>query len=472
MAVGLLTALLGLLVLSGIWLSGRLGSPRGSEPASDPDPGIVPAEEALYVSPKGNDAEDGRSVTTAWATLGHALEQLSPGQTLYVLNGRYHQPRCEWCGAHFRLAKSGRADAWIRVLAYPGHQPEIYADQGTGIELVGSYLELSGFRIRGEGFSPDNNFGYGIMYEAGHHISMTNNVVSGFPLAGIAGNSSSGVTIAYNTVYENSFWNPGAGSGISIHVPVNYGIPPGPDGYHDRVVGNIVFGNENRVPTPDFAPPGMVSDGNGIIVDETLNTSYEGRILVMNNVAVNNGGKGIQVHKSAHVDVINNTMYRNGFTQNMAGTNGDLSVFRSRDVVVCNNLVQAEQSRAALIVGSSREVVAMGNVLSGGFIHGSLDRDRNLVTAAEGMFREPALDPLHGDFRPVPDSVAVDAGFSLPEQIVDAALTGSDVAGGPRLVGRAPDAGAYEVRSNRDRVAPATQWAEARRVCPALGPSR
>ena len=42
-----------------------------------------------YVSPKGNDAADGLSVTAAWRTLERASRALRPGDTLYLTPGRY-----------------------------------------------------------------------------------------------------------------------------------------------------------------------------------------------------------------------------------------------------------------------------------------------------------------------------------------------------------------------------------------------
>jgi VanZ family protein len=333
--------------------------------STDPDgSGDEGSASTLYVRPDGNDGADGQTLATAWRTLGHALARATPGTTTYVLDGTYTQPPCATCGAHFRLAANGRPDGWIRLRNYPGNAPHILATAGTGIELVGSYLELTGFTITGEGFGPDNDWGYGIMYEGGHHITIRDNIVSGFPLSGIGGTEVSGLTIEGNIVHDNARWNSRAGSGISFWKPVDHGLDPGPDGYHDRIVGNLVFGNENLTPTPEHAPPGLVSDGNGIIVDETLTTHYPGRILVADNVAIANGGKGINVFKSANVDVVGNTLSANGSTMNMYGPNGDLSVSYSRNVVIRGNRVRTEPERVPLRVVDSRDVTTQDNTIS------------------------------------------------------------------------------------------------------------
>jgi hypothetical protein len=405
----------------------------------------------LFVRPDGNDAANGRTVATAWRSLQGALARVQPGQSLYVLNGTYQQARCSHCGSHFRLApadngRQPRADAPIRILAYPGHNPIIRATTGTAIEVVGSHLELSGFTIRGEGFSATNNWGFGIMAETGQNIRLTNNTISGVPKAGIVGLHTSGLTIANNTVFNTSLWSPDADSGISILWPRNLGVTPGADGYHDRVINNVVFGNENRVPTPSYAPPGLVSDGNGIIIDQTTTTGYTGRILVMNNLAVNNGGKGINVFMSRNVDVLHNTLHRNGFTSNMWGDNGDISVGRSNNIRVLNNVAEARPDRRTYLTNDSTNVEISGNVSTGGLALRAPLGSTNTVTTGTAGYLNPTLDPRSGDFRLAATSPAVDRGVAITLPIT------GDRHGQARPVGPALDAGAHE----RQAVAPPT----------------
>lgn len=44
-----------------------------------------------YVSPQGDDGDDGRSPATAFRTLQRALEVVQPGQTILILPGTYHE---------------------------------------------------------------------------------------------------------------------------------------------------------------------------------------------------------------------------------------------------------------------------------------------------------------------------------------------------------------------------------------------
>jgi hypothetical protein len=67
---------------------------------------------ARVVDPaKGDDAADG-SRQKPFKTLGHALRQLTPGDTLYLRGGTYYE--------HVFVTQSGTEDAPITIRAYPG----------------------------------------------------------------------------------------------------------------------------------------------------------------------------------------------------------------------------------------------------------------------------------------------------------------------------------------------------------------
>jgi hypothetical protein len=52
-----------------------------------------------YVSPQGNDAEDGRKAGTAFKTLGRAVEAASAGDTILLVPGAYDQDLPQQVGA-------------------------------------------------------------------------------------------------------------------------------------------------------------------------------------------------------------------------------------------------------------------------------------------------------------------------------------------------------------------------------------
>ena len=91
---------------------------RGKGPGGA-DRGPLPYRgNVLYVSPKGNDAADGLSVSGAWRNLARALKALGPGQTLYLLPGSY-QAGMEWrpaAGKGEPLSIRGRGHGRVAIL--------------------------------------------------------------------------------------------------------------------------------------------------------------------------------------------------------------------------------------------------------------------------------------------------------------------------------------------------------------------
>ncbi len=356
----------------------------------------------FYVSANGNDSADGQAPETAWLSLDPALRRLSAGQTLFVMNGRYEQPLSPGRGGHFRLSQSGTASAWIRVVAMTGHNPVLVGTDGSGLEISGSYIEVSGLEIAGQGYSTSNNFGMGIELADGVNLIVSNNKVHGFPLGGIAANRSAGVQIFNNTVYQNGYWNPDQGSGISIWLPQNRGQSFDQDGYTDRIYGNIVFANENKVAANGNAQ-GQITDGNGIIIDSGRQTGYQGRFLVMNNISVGNGGRGIHVFDTDHVDIIHNTTYQNGFTAALWPGGSELSAYRASDVRFLNNVAVALPGKLPILVGEASAIESAGNVLVGGVASSIVD-ESDQVLADGPVFVSPHTDPRQANFALSTDS--------------------------------------------------------------------
>ncbi len=367
-------------------------STAGVQPAllSETDPST------FFVSATGDDSGDGQAPETAWLSLDPALHRLSAGQTLYVMDGRYEQPLSPGRGGHFRLSQSGTANAWIRVKAMAGHHPVLVGTHGSGLEIAGSFIEVSGLEIAGQGYSSSNNFGMGIELADGVNLIVSNNTVHGFPLGGIAANRSAGIQISNNTVYQNGYWHPHQGSGISVWLPQNRGQSFDQDGYTDRIYGNVVFANENKVAANGNAQ-GQITDGNGIIIDSGRQTGYQGRFLVMNNISAGNGGRGIHVFDTDHVDVIHNTTYRNGFTAALWPGGSELTAYRASDVRFLNNIAVALPGKLPILVGEANSIESAGNVLVGGAPSSIVD-ESDQVLADGPVFVSPNTDPRQANF--------------------------------------------------------------------------
>jgi hypothetical protein len=118
--------------------------PGCSESQGDPEPaGNSPT--VYYVSPTGSDAARG-TINAPLRGIMTALNKAIPGDTVIVRAGTFYEK--------VRFPKSGRAEKYISLKAYPGERPII---DGTGLSITGkealvtirnvSYILFQGFDV-------------------------------------------------------------------------------------------------------------------------------------------------------------------------------------------------------------------------------------------------------------------------------------------------------------------------------------
>lgn len=391
--------------------------------------------EGIFVSSTiGSDDNDGLSMETPLRSLQETLNRVQPGETVHVMDGTYSELAVPG-DHHYLVARGGRPDAWVRVANAPGHTPVIAASQGNGLEIQADYVEVKGLTIRGEGFDEgDDPWGAGILVRGSHNVRIVGNDVSSMPVGGVSTVESTKLTIMNNEIYENSFWSTVQGSGISLWHSVAHGQEPDVDGYHDRIIGNRIYRNENKVRSRwrNFE---VITDGNGIIIDETRQSGYPGRVLVANNVIFDNGGRAIMVFKSSNVDVIHNTTYHNGRTAELDGGPVELAAGEADGVRFVNNLVWPRPDAPGMRVFDAYNVTSGGNLIIGDDNGDHSDGDR--VTNDEPGLMNPTTEDATADFRPRSTSPAIGVAVA-----VEPSLT-FDIVGRTREAGR-KTVGAYE----------------------------
>lgn len=366
----------------------------------------------LYVSNEvGVDGNDGLSPDTPIPSLQQALNQVTPGQVVYVMNGRYSELALPG-DHHYVVRNGGRPDAWVRVANAPGHSPVVVPYDGNGIEVQADYVEIQGLTIEGEGFDPEGDpWGTGILIRNSHDVRVVSNTISGMPVSGISSVESTRLSIVDNEVFENSFWSSVQGSGISLWRSKARGLEPDADGYRDRIMGNRIYRNENKVRSrwQDYQ---VITDGNGIIIDETNLTEYPGRILIANNVIFDNGGRAVVVFKSGNVDVFHNTVYHNGRTESLDGGPVELAAARAGDVRFVNNLVWPRPDVPGLQVSEAENVSSGGNLIVANGNEGDYS-DSDTVIDGDPVLGNATVDEATANFRPLQGSAAMDAAVSV-----------------------------------------------------------
>ena len=416
-----------------------------------------------FVSPLGSDTNDGLSEAKALLTIQSALDISDPGDTVLVMNGTYKHPDVN--NNIVTVTRSGTKDAWIFLMAYPGQTPKLQARNWTGISVQASYILVQGFTIEGnrdeitleaamaEKNNPSNPImsgnciGITARYDdktiLPHHVVIRGNRVSKCPGGGIFTYSADYVTIEDNVVWDNSYYSPYGTSGISFYQNWN---SDDSTGVKMIVRRNVVYGNQNKIPfiasNPDPTKR-VITDGNGIIVDDSRNTQnnstlgvYKGRTLLENNVVFENGARGLHVYSSDHVDIVNNTAYHN--SSQIETPEGEVSSIDASDVRVFNNILMPRSDRVSITRYAKDAAERATQILEHNLVFGGLGFDADKSLNLVGV--DPKLiDPAAQNFRPQTSSPAIDAGSS-------SFAAKEDIEHNVRPLGLGIDLGAYEVR--------------------------
>jgi hypothetical protein len=399
-----------------------------------------------YVSGSGSDRNNGLSPSSAFRTLQKAANLAKPGVTVLVMNGVYTNAHAQ--GEALLIEKSGTPNAWIKFKAYPGHSPKIKHNGWNGILINNgaAYIEIYGLEIEGNNRNITLDYAKSQKYNSynpltngncividgrkgghPHHIRIVNNKVHNCGGYGIASMRADYVTIDGNEVYNNAWYSVHANSGISMYQNIN---TDNNTGYKMYVTNNKVYNNRQYIP---WIRNGKITDGNGIIIDDTQHTqngstsrAYKGRTLIANNITYLNGGSGIGSHRSEHMDIINNTAYLNN--QSPEINYGQIFPNYSSNIKVLNNILYAYPGKKVNAKPSGTNVVYDYNVYANSTVIGAKGSN-NIV--ADPQFVNPSI----GDFRIKHNSPAINSGFKFMD---------NDFVKNPRPSGKASDIGAYE----------------------------
>jgi len=390
-----------------------------------------------YVSLSG-DNSSGMTPAKAFTDLQKAADKVAPGDTVYVMNGTYTNSL--WASFVVQISAKGTPDKWITFRNYPGHQPVIRLTANwAGISMTGaSYIIIDGFTVIGNndnvtlaeaqkqrynpddpltsaaGISAQNSFGSPVQHSS--HIIIRNCNVSKCGGAGIGASHSDYITIENNTVSECAWYSPYDGSAISLYQLWNSDNSTATKNY---ILRNTCYKNRNYIP---FYIVDSITDGNGIIVDDSRNTqngstlgAYPGTTYIANNLLFNNGGHGINLFKSDNVTIVNNVSYQNCQSPEIPGS--DLSCIYSGNIKYFNNISSPRPGLPPLGAYVSTNIVADRNIWATN--SGIANPYGTNTKTGDPLFVKPSLDPSVADFHLKPGSMAIDAGTIVNAPTVD-----------------------------------------------------
>jgi hypothetical protein len=246
--------------------------------------------------------------------------------------------------------------------------------------------------------------------EGAHHVNIWDMWVHDVPACGICSARSQGHNdFRYNRVWRTAAYSRYNQSGISIFSNRIGGGADDTHGYSDYLVGNMVWASQVLL--------GRATDGNCIIIDnnngDSKTPAFTGHTLIVNNLCVANGGRGIHMLKSNNVDVVNNTLYHDLRGASARGTGldghqGEISVPYSSNLRIVNNL------SVAIPYGNVFDSAAIGqNVqLAGNMFNGPTSRQPSggFTMIGSPLLSNPQDDPSTGDFHPKAGSPVINAG--------------------------------------------------------------
>ncbi|MFA9392130.1 MAG: right-handed parallel beta-helix repeat-containing protein [Prolixibacteraceae bacterium] len=418
-----------------------------------------------YISENGKDTNNGTSPKKPFQTIQKAADLTKPGDTVFVMNGTYTESKNS--ESVLVISKSGKENKWIVYTNFPGHQPKLFFKKWGGIQVNGaSYIEISGLEVKGNADQISleyaqkemNNIGNAATSGNGifvredtltknkpHHIKIINNVVSKAPGGGIGAMRCDYITISNNRVSECAFYAPYANSGISVYQAQdvdNY------KGYKIIITNNISHSNYNYIPfffSNTNPEKREFTDGNGIIIDDlegsqhfvgnTGDKPYGGKTLIANNVVYNNGGSGIHTFKSANVDIVNNTAYKNGRHPKMDP--GQIFAIASKNIRIMNNILYALPGKKINNEWQNSNVTYEENLYYDETEKPVIIIEEESALITNPLFIDNSLESP--DFHLQPQSPCIDFGKNFPE-------LDTDFEGNKRVQGKSCDLGAFEYK--------------------------
>ncbi|MEI6291076.1 MAG: hypothetical protein WCP19_11645, partial [Chloroflexota bacterium] len=317
--------------------------PPAPSPTPTTAPTALPAGDCThFVSPSGNDGNDGLTIDTTWKTIQKAASSAAAGDVVCVRGGVYSE--------RVTVNVSGISGAYITFQNYPGEYPVL---DGTGIAVPASdngmvyikdrsFIVFRGFEIRNYKTSIKNIVPIGIRITGTshdielrdnkiHHIEHNGTYSSGTDAHGIAVHGTSGIQAVMNIVIEgNELYNLKLGSSEALVLNGNVdGWQVNNNIVHD--INNIAIdaiGFEGTAPSNDQARNGAIRGNHVYNIDSFGNPAYGtdrsadgiyvdgGRQIVIEQNRVHAANIGIELASEHAGKATSNVTVRNNFIYN------------------------------------------------------------------------------------------------------------------------------------------------------------
>lgn len=430
-----------------------------------------------YVSAAASASNTAGTEALPFNTIQKAADRVAPGDTVFVMAGRYTGTGINIVG----IQRTGTPSRSIVFMPYRTDKPIVALGNnnfnGINVLPAGAYIKIQGFevignnanitldqakqqpgacegpnptatpiaRFNGSGIATDGRRGGNLRP---HHIVIANNNVHDCAGGGIISIETDYLTVENNITANTSWYTVYGTSGISILNAWNFDnntAVPRMIFRNNRSFGNILKIAWNIGGTGTNC---RFFDGNGIILDNNKAVDpnrptvvknalgdYTGKFLVENNLCYQNGGRGINVNYSDNATIINNTTYQNGVSDGPfgVGIESEFIAQGSNNIRVYNNIFYGRPGERVTEVNSS--TIAHNNNLTFEGTGTPFFSGNQNITGKDPLFANAA----EGDFQLSANSPALNAGSSASDQ-----YSAKDILGVDRPQGAGVDIGAFE----------------------------
>jgi len=298
-------------------------TPTSPRPSSEPQPVPPPVGVAhtLYVSPTGNDQNDG-TIGAPWGSLRYAVAQLHAGDTLYLRGGTYGGDSDNVIDTLRGTIRGGTS--WANPITIGGYPSEVAVlkpwNTLTPISLTSSTQQYLIFQdlVIDMSFQVTDNSQPGIYVAGGanhdrfQRIEIKNNVNFGISFSKNNGNA------PFNEVINCSIHDNGAIGGLltnghGLYIATSDNLIEGNEVYNNKGYGIQLYSNSG-----DPSVTRNVVRGNKIHDNGRHGGTAYGVVvawgsdnLIHNNVIYGNPGGVLVYTNSSNAEVSDNSIYNN-----------------------------------------------------------------------------------------------------------------------------------------------------------------
>jgi len=332
----------------------------------------VTAMKVFFVSPGGDDSNDGLTARHPLKTINHALQQAQAGDTVFLLPGIYEQD--------IETVRNGNALHSIRITGT--HEAVVHgAGKSHVIDIHHSHIELSNFTVDGKNGPGDKLEHYRdkLIYIKGRKNLGVNNVrLFGMKLQNAYGEC---IRIKYMATNNEVAYSNIQNCGLRDYV-FNRGKHNGEAIYIGTAPEQIIEGvnptketdqsNENWVHHNYISPQGSecvdIKEGSQRnIIEYNICTGQSDKNvggisvrgndnIIRYNTVFSNKGAGVRLGGDTEIDGINNAVYGNYLHDNAGG---GLKIIRAPQKKICGNTI---------IALSGQKIIRTKNIPASGFL--------------------------------------------------------------------------------------------------------